>query len=222
MSMNVNLSAITSVFELADLDPYERVTLIYLRTLSAEHGAVFPSYETIALKCGMVRRTAINVIKRLVDAGLITKEHRYRIVAAERKQTSNSFNCVEPSPVSSNSPVEADKPALSNSPYNSNSINTKQEEESINIPAQEIADIPYFPFENEIKRNKITSEVRNAILAHMTAAGADIWHYSAEAIRRAFKKAILRIQLGSGLYNPAKWIASTIRNEQMSLDIEMA
>ncbi|NOU98420.1 helix-turn-helix domain-containing protein [Paenibacillus planticolens] len=214
--MSTNLSAITSVFELADLTPYERVTLIYLRTLSLEHASVFPSYETIAQKCGMVRRTAINVIKRLVDAGLITKEHRYRIVAADRKQTSNTYEVSAPS---SNSPVETDELAPSNSPYNSNSFKPKQEEEYINKSTHEIDDIPYLPFENEIKRHKITSETRTAILAHMTEAGADIWHYSAEAIRRALKKATNRMRLGSGLYNPPKWIASAIRNEQMNLDI---
>jgi DNA-binding transcriptional MocR family regulator len=218
--MSANLSAITSVFELAtdDFSPYDRVVLIYLRTLSLEHSSVFPSYETIASKCGMVRRTVINVIKRLIKHGLIAKESRFKDVPGtdRPRQTSNEYITTTAPAVSSNSPVVTDELPPSNSLYNSNSFKHKQEEdENINIAPNP----PYLPFENEIKRNKITPEIRIAILEQVAASGADIWHYSAEAIRRALKKATNRMRLGSGLYNPPKWIAAALRNEQMNLDI---
>lgn len=202
---------IASVFEINDLSIYDKTVLIYLRTMQEELDTVFPSYDTIASKCGMSRRKAIDVVKKLVGLGLVKKEHRYNTVDNSRKQTSNTYKTAQDAPV-------VDEPMHSPAPYSLDlkSLDLKQEEDN-NI----ITDIPYYPFENEIKKHKIPNTVREAILTAIEAEGGDIWEYSLEAIRRALKKAVNRMRIGSGLYNPSKWIASAIRNEQLNLDMNL-
>jgi hypothetical protein len=167
----------------------------------------------------MSRRKAIDVVKNLVHLGLLEKTHTYKTVGTERKQTSNRYDTgiAQDALTAQDAPL-TDKPVAQDAPYESKDFkDLKTEEEDNNI-----MDMPYYPFENEIKKHKVSREIRSAILDYIKADGGDIWEYSLDAIRRALKKAINRMQIGSGLYNPPKWIASAIRNEQYNLDMAMA
>lgn len=180
---------------------YEKMVLLFIRELSASHSNVFPDYETIAAACGMSKRKAIYVVKHLIEAGLLTKEFREKIVNGERKQTSNTYE-LNPSLEHSapHAPAANDASAY-HAPYKA--LNSLNKEEDI-----------YIPFENEILRYKIPKSMVRRILNEVN----DIHTYSAEAIRRSFKKAMNRVRVGGGLYNFPKWLATTLRNEQFYLD----
>ncbi|MGF7033733.1 hypothetical protein J2T17_004681 [Paenibacillus mucilaginosus] len=185
----------SDIFSAADLPPVDRLVLIYLRSLTAQHGAAWPSYETIAGNCGIVRRTAINVVKRLSEAGYITKEHRYKITDAERLQTSNSYEVADKS---SDSPVQSQ-----NAPYNAIAFKPKTEEDE-NIL-------------REAARLKFGPDIAKAVADYARVYGGTR-QVSTEAIRQAFEKAAVRMRHGSGLLNPPAWIAAAILNEQRNLD----
>lgn len=210
------MSAILSVFNIADLKPIDRLVLVYLRSLAEELGAAFPSYETIAAKCGISRRTAINAVKRLVEGKLIKKDHRYKDdVAAEApkaiRQTSNSYR-VSIADESSSAPL-ADEVMPPSAPERSSSFNPVIKTEEENIKTHAHAETPYLPFESEIENHAIPSEIRSAILAYIV----NVRQYSAEAIRNAFGKAAARIKAGVKFDNFPKWVAVAIRNEDFAL-----
>jgi len=72
-----------SVFDLG-VSTSALVVLIYLYRCQNNKSEAFPSYNTIAKKCNIERRTAIRVINSLIDRGLIRKKligrvNHYRI-----------------------------------------------------------------------------------------------------------------------------------------------
>lgn len=60
----------------AELDPYEKLAYMYLARCGNHGGTSFPSYRTIAKKCSMSRRKAIDAVRTLEEQGFLTKERR--------------------------------------------------------------------------------------------------------------------------------------------------
>ena len=212
---NPGLHRITSVFDISGLDPSERVVLMFIRYVTAKHGTAFPSYETIAKHCGIVRRTAINVVKRLVEKNQLAKEHRYKIASADQhegkselRQLSNTYSSVESEEIalseSSNS-LDNLNELSQNSPYKASSLKS--------IITEEDNKYTYVPFDSQIKRYQIPNSIKSAILDYISVYG-DIRQFSSQAISLAFAKGIYRIKSGVKFVNFPKWIATTIRNEE--------
>jgi len=86
------------IMEIPDLDIYEQMVYIVLRSFVNPHKAeAFPSYNTIAKLGRMSRRKAIDVIQSLLEKGLIQKESRFQV--KDRKiirQTSNLYTLKRP------------------------------------------------------------------------------------------------------------------------------
>jgi hypothetical protein len=196
----------------SDLKTYERIILITIRGMIEDHGDnVFPAYDTLAQLTGMSERQAIKIVQRLVDRGLLVKTERTVKKSGKYRQLSNSYTLSTALMSHTSEPCEQRSdtlgdPSAQRSPYKSSSLKAlKQEEEYINSGSA--------VFESEILRNQIPKYIRNRILIEIN----DLYSYSSDAIIRAFKKAILRQRYGSGLYNFAKWFATTLRNEQFYL-----
>lgn len=63
------------IFEL-EITATEKLILMYLIRCGNQGSNIFPSYKTIAEKCSLGRRTAINTIQHLEDKGLIKVQQR--------------------------------------------------------------------------------------------------------------------------------------------------
>lgn len=181
-----------------DLPVYEKAVLWFLKEFSQDHKDLFPSYDTIAASCGMSRRKAIYVVKKLVELGLASKEVRIEKVAEQTKQSTNLYTLNAP-PAPKNQTFSA-----SPAPYKSFKLSLKTEEE----------EYIYHVFKEQVGKFKISQEIEQQIINNVP----DLLSYSPEAIRRTFKKAMNRIRIGSGIYNLPKWFESTVRNENFYLE----
>jgi len=63
------------IFEL-EITATEKLILMYLIRCGNQGSNIFPSYKTIAEKCSLGRRTAINTIQQLEEKGLIKVQQR--------------------------------------------------------------------------------------------------------------------------------------------------
>ncbi|HGE7903492.1 TPA: helix-turn-helix domain-containing protein [Clostridioides difficile] len=68
-----------------DLGIYEKMIYIVLARYSDNESCCFPSYKTIALKCGCSERQAKSVVKILENKGLIKKENRIKSNSNEKE-----------------------------------------------------------------------------------------------------------------------------------------
>lgn len=68
-----------------DLGIYEKMIYIVLARYSDNESCCFPSYKTIALKCGCSKRQAKSVVKILENKGLIKKENRIKSNSNEKE-----------------------------------------------------------------------------------------------------------------------------------------
>jgi DNA-binding Lrp family transcriptional regulator len=205
----------TRIYEL-NLPVYEKAVLWFLKEFAQEHEEIFPFYDTIAANCGMSRRKAIYVVKKLVEAGIIDKTHRAKEVNGEIRQDTNVYDYVDVDVYVHVNEIKRDedyaspapeiKRSAPDAPYISllNSIKTEEEE------------YKYITFKQQVTKYKIPSEMTRRIIQEVPA----ILTYSPEAIIRTFKKAMNRVRIGGGLFNLPKWFATTIRNEQFYLDLQ--
>ncbi|ASA21286.1 helix-turn-helix domain-containing protein [Paenibacillus donghaensis] len=74
------------------LNPFQIAVYLYLTRCSNNSDSAFPSFSTIALKSGMGERKAKEVVKELVEMGLIKKQQRW----GEKGRQSNVYQVVEP------------------------------------------------------------------------------------------------------------------------------
>jgi hypothetical protein len=77
-----------------NLDMSERMVLIVLYTYTNAHtNTVFPSYQTIAERAAITRRSVIRIVERLIEKGYIIKQKNFREAKTKGKieQTSNLF-----------------------------------------------------------------------------------------------------------------------------------
>lgn len=75
------------IFDNQIADVYEKLVYLYLCRCANNSAAAFPSYQTIADKCSMSRRKAVNVIDSLIDKKLLSKTIR----RGEEKNQSNLY-----------------------------------------------------------------------------------------------------------------------------------
>lgn len=77
-----------AVFEVG-LDKHEILVYVYLARCGNHGNRAFPSYNTIAKRCGISRRKAIETVQSLEGKGLLKKEVRYD--ASNEKHYSNVY-----------------------------------------------------------------------------------------------------------------------------------
>ena len=77
----------TKAWEL-DLKASDKLVLLALADHANDDGECYPSLRKIEAKTGLSKQGLINAIKRLMDLGLIQKEHRNR---NDGGQTSNLY-----------------------------------------------------------------------------------------------------------------------------------
>lgn len=142
------------IFEVEELDVYEKMTYIYL-TRCGNNSDAFPSYNTIANKCSMSRRKAINSVDKLKDIGLITKESR--VYDENNKRNRSNLYIIHPpseydappSACDSPPPSECDAPPLVNDMHPINNYGYKELELKKNLK------------KNKLKHVFIFKEVKN-------------------------------------------------------------
>ncbi|MCY9508471.1 helix-turn-helix domain-containing protein [Paenibacillus larvae] len=88
------------ILDVPDLTTAEKLVYIALRSYTNPHdSSAFPAYETIAKKASLSRRRVIDVIKSLVEKGLIKKEPRLQVTKDRKiKNTSNLYTLEMPEP----------------------------------------------------------------------------------------------------------------------------
>ncbi|RRJ54860.1 hypothetical protein EHV15_35390 [Paenibacillus oralis] len=92
------LIGLKTIFESEELKTFEKMILVVIKVFQAEHGDVFPDYDTIASAGGMCKRKAQYVVKDLVSRNFLEKKPRYKeLTDGTRKQTSNRYELIEPS-----------------------------------------------------------------------------------------------------------------------------
>ena len=100
----------TKAWEL-DLKASDKLVLLALADHANDDGECYPSLRKIEAKTGLSKQGLINAIKRLMDLGLIQKEHRNR---NDGGQTSNLYTLTLDGAVNTiNSPSQHSVPPLS-------------------------------------------------------------------------------------------------------------
>ena len=74
------------IFE-TDLTNNQKLIYLYLCRCTNNGKTAFPSYQTIANKCGMSKRNAIYCVKVLIERSFIVKQYRVK----EGKNNSNLY-----------------------------------------------------------------------------------------------------------------------------------
>ena len=64
------------IFDVEELGKCEKLVYMYLARCGNQGSKAFPSYKTIADKCSMSRRKAIDAVKELKELGLVEKQER--------------------------------------------------------------------------------------------------------------------------------------------------
>lgn len=68
----------------------QALVLLALQSFAGDGGSIYPSYETLAKRAGISRRSAVNAVADLVEAGVLVKHSR----TSERGHESNSFTVI--------------------------------------------------------------------------------------------------------------------------------
>ena len=102
---------------------YQLAVYLYLCRCGNQGAIIFPSYATIAQKCGMSRRKAIYTIKSLVDAGWLTCKKRKK-ADEEGKNYPNLYTLISPTSAPPSAPHAP--PSAPRAPYKEPLINNKQ------------------------------------------------------------------------------------------------
>ena len=86
------------ILEVPDLSSSEKLIYIVLRSyVNPTDPTAFPSYETIAKKASLKRRRTIDIVKSLVEKGLIKKEARLDVSKNRKiRSTSNMYTLITP------------------------------------------------------------------------------------------------------------------------------
>lgn len=83
----MSIKLMSLVWENGPTSSTDRFVLLALADNANDQGRCWPSYQTIAAKCAMSRRTVINTVERLIAAGYISRRGR----GDGHRQTSNEY-----------------------------------------------------------------------------------------------------------------------------------
>lgn len=87
--MSINLFALAWQISFPGKPAKKLVLLSLADSTNAAHDYTWPSYDTIAERCGISRRAVINAVNELEAEGIVTREARYK--PGSRLRTSNAF-----------------------------------------------------------------------------------------------------------------------------------
>lgn len=87
--MSINLFALAWQISFPGKPAKKLVLLSLADSTNAAHDYTWPSYDTIAERCGISRRAVINAVNELEAEGIVTREARYK--AGSKLRTSNAF-----------------------------------------------------------------------------------------------------------------------------------
>ena len=82
------MSAVFSMGRFCDLGGAERLALLALADYANEFNHAWPSFETLACRCGVSRSAMLRTVARLVEGGYLSRERRAR---EGNRQTSNMY-----------------------------------------------------------------------------------------------------------------------------------
>jgi hypothetical protein len=83
----MSIELMTAVWKAGPDNITQRFVLLALADHANDHGYCWPSYEHVAMKCCLSRRTVIRVVKELEEAGWLTRQRR----AESGKDMTNGF-----------------------------------------------------------------------------------------------------------------------------------
>lgn len=146
----------TEILDMEELTTHEKMVYIVLRSYAnSQDDTAFPSYDTIAKKASMHRRTAIKCVEKLVKLGLLVKEERKKVNKNGKiSPTSNLYTIRRPAEIKN----EVVNPSESNTPPLVNDMHYPSEPDSLPL-VNEI----HHPSESdspEQKNIKITNDKR--------------------------------------------------------------
>ena len=79
----------------SELSEHAKIVYLYLCRCADEESQSFPSYNTIAKKCSISRRTAIRAVQELEDVGLLSRDRRTKAKNGKLVNTSNLYTIHE-------------------------------------------------------------------------------------------------------------------------------
>jgi hypothetical protein len=119
-----------SVFDDRELDlkPFEKLVLTYIYRCSNQGAEAYPSYKTIADRCGISRTSAVNVIKSLTRKGCIKRTKRPK---SNNDNDTNIYKVtLKPGMGDLLAPSKGDIPGL---------VNEENQSSQIDIPNKELS-----------------------------------------------------------------------------------
>ena len=222
----MSLSLINAVFA-SNLDPYERLVMLALADRADDAtGACYPSIPDICARTGMKERGVQNVVKRLVEVGVLEvnwgggrhQRNTYFIKInpapdagySEKPRTENTVSHAEtphaitetPHPITINPAPDAGEPSITTI--------EPREEKVTRFPAPDLS--PCFSHFNAVAAKvgwsqvqRQTPERRAALSRRISEIGSEVaW---CEAIDRASRSPLLTGQEGSGWRADFDWLA---------------
>lgn len=161
------------IFEIG-LNTYQLSVYLYLTRCSNNSATAFPSFKTIAIKCGMSERKAKSVIKELVELRLLKKENRKNNNGGN---TSNVYVPIEPDKSSAQNAQGGERGAQGyvrhahNKELGNKEIEKKREDIYIDLPIDDhpFLDIYNFHFYEKFnkKHMRVNEEQLNLVMENI-------------------------------------------------------
>jgi hypothetical protein len=83
-------------FFVSIINPTHRKVIESIRYFIRKHGEAFPAYGTLASMVGCSTRHVVNLVKDLVEIGMLRKVARWSEENGQRRQLSNGYEIIEP------------------------------------------------------------------------------------------------------------------------------
>lgn len=156
------------IFDHEKTDVYEKLVYLYLCRCANNSTSAFPSYQTIAEKCSMSRRKAVNVIDSLVEKKLLSKTVR----RGDEKNQSNLYKVLSASahhapPSAQHAPPlvhDMHHPSAHGAPYKELFINNQFIKNQVQEEIQESAPTDMENIESESSVMETYTKVFNQIV----------------------------------------------------------
>lgn len=186
-----------AIFDIG-LKSQELVVYLYLARCGNHGGQAFPSYNTIAKKCGIARRTAIMAVQSLIEKGLVVRSERrrtdggfssniYEVVAPQSPAANHTEDTPSASHALGSAPGASYKePYKKNQENHNNNHNAAKETAPLRVCSsinEEIPANPCIPMDSSRSRLSTSGEHMSANLRMETQPNEE----TREAIRFYFR-----------------------------------